>query len=972
MSRRRRACAVVLLGGLAVAFGVAFGLYTWRARAVLAEARRAMDLGEYVKAVPLLTWLAAHHLGTGEAAFRLGDCEAALGHPDAALAAWALVPERSALAGPAGLRRGQLAISHGRFTCAEDGLAAAVQGSGPTSAEARALLMRVLWRQGRFDEVATLIETQWFQLERTGRLSRPEAVDLHRGHLSLDLEIFPFDEVAADLRRAAELAPGDDRVTLARARWAILAGRLDDARTWLDLCVGRRPNDAAVWKARLDWARASGRAADAGKALAHLPSAIFSELEILNLRAWLASQRGDAVAERATLEQLVTLDGSDIGVLGRLAELLLQAGESERACRLRARKTKLDETKHRYRTLFKNDVLAAQAGEMSRLAYVLGRRFESQAFLNLADLQGRSRPRIVETPYRVKGPVSPASPPASTTTLAELLAADVPHADDAQSDEVSSIIPQFTDDATAAGLSFTFENGASPAHQLPETMSGGVGVLDYDGDGHLDVFAVQGGQFPPPDPPGNGDRLFRNRGDGTFEDVTGRSGLAGFRGGYGHGVAVGDYDNDGNPDLFVTRWRSYALYRNHGDGSFEDVTDRSRLAGDRDWPTSAAFADLDGDGDLDLYVCHYLRWVADHPRLCPSPSGRGFQYCDPRHFESLPDHVFRNDGGRFVDVTKEAGIDDREGRGLGVVVADLDGDNRVDLFVANDGTANYLLRNRGGFQFEELGHSSGVAANAAGDYQAGMGVACGDLDGDGLPDLLATNFYGESTIFLRGLGRGMFSDQTSSIALAAPSRSLLGFGIVLADANNDGWLDIMTANGHVNDQRPHFPYEMPAQILLSGPGGRLTEVSSKSGSAWSVPRLGRGLACGDFDNDGHGDLVLVSQNSAAAYLHNRTTVGDFVSFKLEGTRSNRDGVGAVVTVTAGGRRRRHWRYGGGSYQSASDTRIHFGLGRDRIDEVEVQWPSGQVDRFDRIESNHFYRLREGNAEAIPLLSFRRH
>ena len=558
--------------------------------------------------------------------------------------------------------------------------------------------------------------------------------------------------------------------------------------------------------------------------------------------------------------------------------------------------------------------------------------------------------------------------------MADLLAADLGPLLDARRLAGSSVVvPRFTDDAKLVGLSVVFDNGASPACQLPETMSGGVGLLDYDGDGQLDVFAIQGGHFPPQSSrPPNADRLFRNRGDGTFEDVTGPSRLGGFGGGYGHGVAVGDYDNDGHPDLFVTRWQSYALYHNRGDGSFEDVTDHSGLAGDRDWPTSAAFADLDGDGDLDLYVCHYLKWAADHPRHCPSTSGRGLRYCDPRHFDALPDHVFRNDGSRFVDVTREAGIDDRDGRGLGVVVADFDGDGQVDLFVANDGTANYLFRNRGGFRFEEVGQNAGVAASADGDYQAGMGVACGDLDGDGLPDLLVTNFYGESTTFFRNLGGGMFSDQTSSIALAAPSRSLLGFGIILGDANNDGWLDVMTANGHVNDSRPHFPYEMPAQILLGGPGGALADVSSKSGPPWSVPRLGRGLTCGDLDNDGQLDLILVSQNAAAAYFHNHTGIGHFVTFKLEGTKSNRDGVGAVITVTAGGRRRRAWHCGGGSYQSASDPRLHFGLGHDRCDEVEVRWPSGLVDRFAHLEVDRCYRLREGDASPTTLQPLSRH
>ena len=314
-----------------------------------------------------------------------------------------------------------------------------------------------------------------------------------------------------------------------------------------------------------------------------------------------------------------------------------------------------------------------------------------------------------------------------------------------------------------AGLDFLFNNGRSPLRQLPETTSGGVGLLDYDGDGLLDVYLLQGGEFPPDGArPGTGDRLYRNQGNGTFVDVSQKTGISRMKPGYGHGVTVGDIDNDGHPDLFITRWRSYALYRNRGDGTFEDITAPAGLSGDRDWPTSAALADLDNDGDLDLYVCHYLVWDAEHPKLCDRKTeaavsdrvepGQMYNYCVPRLFPALPDHLFRNDGGRFVDVTAEAGIIDKNGRGLGVVAADVDGDGLVDLFVANDTTANYLWHNLGGMKFEEAGESNGVACNANGAFQAGMGTACGDVDGDLLPDLLVTNFYGESTTFFRNLG----------------------------------------------------------------------------------------------------------------------------------------------------------------------------------------------------------------------------
>ncbi|MDE2507599.1 MAG: VCBS repeat-containing protein, partial [Planctomycetota bacterium] len=413
------------------------------------------------------------------------------------------------------------------------------------------------------------------------------------------------------------------------------------------------------------------------------------------------------------------------------------------------------------------------------------------------------------------------------------------------------VIPSFRDDAEAAGLSrFVHDNGHVARRRPPPTepMSGGVALLDYDGDGLLDVYAVQGGPFPPQAASRCGDRLFRNRGDGGFEDATARAGLDQCAGGYGFGVATGDFDNDGRTDLFVTRWNAYALYRNRGDGTFEDVTAARGLDGARDWPSSAAFGDFDGDGDLDLYVCHYLLYDPANPKRCQKPDAPADHFCNPRDFPALPDHLFRNDGGRFVDVTQDAGIVDADGRGLGVVATDIDEDGRLDLFVANDMSANYYFRNLGGMRFEEVALLHGLASNAAGGYQAGMGVARGDLDGDGRLDFAVTNFFNESTTFYRNLGGGEFADDTEAIGLAAPSRFLLGFGIAFFDANNDGRLDLMTVNGHINDGRPRFPWTMPTQLLIGGPDGRLIDVSSRAGAPFAALRLGRGLAVGDLDN----------------------------------------------------------------------------------------------------------------------------
>jgi hypothetical protein len=333
--------------------------------------------------------------------------------------------------------------------------------------------------------------------------------------------------------------------------------------------------------------------------------------------------------------------------------------------------------------------------------------------------------------------------------------------------------------------------------------------------------------------------------------------------------------------------------------------------------------------------------------------------------------LFRNDGGRFVDVTAEAGIVDSDGRGLGVVAADLDADGRIDLYVANDGTANFLYRNQGGLRFDEVALETGAAGSAMGGYQAGMGIACGDLDGDGHLDLAVTNYFGESTTLYQNLGGGLFADRSAATGLAAASRYRLGFGVAFLDADADGRLDLLTVNGHIADERPEVPYAMPAQLLRGGPRDRLTDISAEAGPPFQVSRLGRALAVGDLDNDGRADAIVLGHEGPLAYFHNQGPCGHSISIHLEGTASNRDAVGARVTVTVRGRRQTAWRTGGGSYQSASDPRLHFGLGTAvQVDALEVVWPSGWVDHFGPLAADAGYRLRERAAEPKPLFGWR--
>ena len=961
------AVALAIVGGVGVVRLQAMR----RFQGEVAQSRDEMNAGLFVLARNRLLRLARDCPDNSEITYQLGRCEAARGKLDAALIQWARVPADSPWAAAAALDFAQAAISIGRVTESERMLRRAMERPGPELPALRRMLLILVGQQGRLDEARRVIESQWKAAATRSSLDFEDRLAMLHEHAGLDFEIFPLKFNLSQLEHESPPVSEDDQraISLARVYLATRSGELERAKSELVACAGRWPDDPEILKSWLDWAIAADDFETARKAAERLPDRLFDAPAIRELRAWFAHKRHDDRAERTHLDELIALDPARPAALSRLAELAQQAGDLKTAVKLRRRKTELDAALDQYGRLYREDRYAEHLSELGRLAEGLGRRLEARGFWEILSIQDPADIKAKTALDRIKSSDQTTRP--ESGTLAQRLTDELHHIASANLSRAPELrpgprarSPRFDDRAIESGLAtFIQRNGESANRQLPETFSGGIALLDFDGDGFIDVYCVQGGSFPP----GKtsvpcSDKLFRNLGDGRFEDVSNQSRVATFEGGYGHGVTVGDYDNDGKPDLFVTRWRSYALYRNCGNGRFEDVTASSGLGGDRDWPTSSAFADLDNDGDLDLYVCHYGEWNAASPRVCHDPAGQITIVCDPRTVKALPDHVFRNDRGKFTDVTSEAGIIDRDGRGLGVVAADLDRDGLVDLFVANDSTANFLFRNQAGFRFEEIGHEAGVAANAQGGYQAGMGVACGDLDGDGLPDLAVTNFYGESTSFFHNLGGGLFADHTSVIGLTAPSRYVLGFGVAFLDANNDGRLDLLTANGHVSDTRPLFPYAMPPQLYLGEQDGRLIEVKAEGGPPFQQSYVGRGLATGDLDNDGRVDAVMVAQNEPIVYFQNEITPpgGHYVSFQLEGRKSNRDGVGAALTIICGSLKQFRQRTGGGSFQSASDPRLHFGVGDSKhVDSVEIRWPSGQVDVYHNLETGRTYRVIEG-------------
>jgi len=955
---------------LALGWVVFARLEAWNNLGQLRLAQREIARGQLGAAHRRLAALAARPGALGGAAdYWLGICESLSSRPDAALLAFARLPAGYAFDPVGAYHEAKANLTQGKLHAADRRLEQALARGGPGLEQLRDLLSHIYQIEVRFDDAKVLL--------RASFADEKDPIRLLKELSNFELDRLPYDGLLAALDKAGQLAPDEDRVWLGKGRLAIEAGGWEEAAGWLWRCR-HAGADAPVWRAWLEWARGAGRPEEAVLAARHLGPAELDPVERLRLRAWLDRERGDARAETTELERWLEVEPAATPAMERLAELAHQAGRRDRVAELRCKKAEVERALEAYRhLLWREEPLrgAAERCELARRAEAAGRRPEARAlyaWVLAADpahvVAREALARLDQWDAERQLALAVGNDPFPSAPA-------VAHSDRAQRGAGPVGEFAFTDDALAAGLRFVYDNAETAFHQLPEPFGGGLALLDYDGDGWLDVYCVQGGPFTrasqlEPPSPSSGDRLFRNRGDGNFVDVTDPSGIGRFPRGHGHGVAVGDVDGDGRPDLFVTRWRSYALYRNKGDGTFEDITNRAGLGGARDWPTSAALADLDADGDLDLYVCHYAAWDIENPRLCRNTANNDYLNCSPLDSAALPDHLFRNDGGRFVDVTVEAGIVDRDGRGLGVVAADVDDDGRVDLFVANDSSANFLFHNKGGMRFEEVGHAAGVAGNASGAYQAGMGVALGDLDGDGLFDLAVTNFYGESTTFYRNLGSGNFSDATASVGLGVASRRLLGFGVALFDADNNGRLDLASANGHVNDLRPNYPYRMPAQLLASGVDGRLTDVSNQAGAPWTVPRMGRGLAVGDLDNDGRLDVLILSHNQPLAYLHNRTKGGRFLALRLAGRRSNRDAVGAKVVVVAGGRRLVAQRFGGGSYQSASDSRLHFGLGQiGRIDAVEITWPSGGVDRYSGLASDTGYLMHEGEAKPRPLPGF---
>jgi enediyne biosynthesis protein E4 len=510
----------------------------------------------------------------------------------------------------------------------------------------------------------------------------------------------------------------------------------------------------------------------------------------------------------------------------------------------------------------------------------------------------------------------------------------------------------FEDVSGRSGVDAVLRNGAitGQKHQI-ETMLGGVAVFDYDGDGLLDIFFTNGARQPDLNKhdPSYWNRLYRNRGSGVFEDVTAKAGVAGE--GYSMGVAAADYDNDGHPDLFVAGVRRNSLYRNRGDGTFEDVTAKSGIHNEP-WSVAAGWFDYDGDGRLDLFVVNYVVWDGAKESVCRDPRYGALLHCHPDLYQGLPNTLYHNNGdGTFTDVSEASGIGRYVGKGMSLAFADYDGDGRIDILVTNDTRPNFLFHNEGNGRFTEVGLAAGVAVNDDGRTLSSMGVDFRDVNNDGRPDLFLTAIAHETYPLYRNLGKGLFSDFTYRSRVGAATVATTGWGSGIYDFDNDGRKDLFAANGDLNENAEGA--RQASTVLLQLVDGTFNAAPA------GPPGLNRGVAFGDFDNDGRVDVVISRLGEKPTLLRNIAPAGShWLGLKLVGSMSNRDAIGAAVHLrSAAGEQWNHVTTAVG-YASSSDVRVHFGLGKETHPTLEIRWPSGRISRQDVSQVDRYLTVRE--------------
>jgi len=753
-----------------------------------------------------------------------------------------------------------------------------------------------------------------------------------------------FAEAAEEARRARELDPNLPQAWKLSGLSLQLAGRAPEAEREFSSALQLFPNDSDLWfyLARVQYLQSSLKVAErsARRAIRLQPdhagahTQLAMTLEALNdyPNALDHYRRGVELSQKQRRPPTLPLIYT--------ANLMIKLNRVEEALDYLTRATAIDSQS--------SEIRLSRGRALEKLGRIAEAETEYQQAVSI-DGNGQAgaaldRLRAGATGYRVTG-----KPASSITPI------------------------RFRNHAERARLDFVLRNDASPRKYQVETMTGGVAVIDYDNDGWMDIYFVNGAELPAmkKSSPKFWNRLYRNNRDGAFSDVTEKAGVAGAD--YSMGAAVADYDNDGDQDIFVAGVNRNTLFRNDGKGRFDDVTTKAGLTGVdpqrgkmwAPWSVAAAWLDYDNDGDLDLFVVNYCKWSPEIDPYCGAMKEGWRTYCFPDRYEGLPNQLFRNDGsGAFTDVSSQSGIGKHIGKGMGVAIADYDDDGFVDVFVANDTLPNFLFRNNRKSGFEEVGLAAGVAVNDSGRPVSGMGVDFRDYDNDGLPDLIVSALEGETYPLFRNLGKGFFADATWQSGLGAETVKRSGWSLGLFDFNNDGLKDLFTVNAHVNDNIELYnqqTYRQPNSVFAGAGGGAFLDASREAGADFQIKRAHRGCAFADFDNDGRIDVVTTSLNEPVELFRNESAgENHWLAIRLIGVKSNRDGIGAKIKlVTADGNARFNHVTTSVGYASSSDIRAHFGLGREKtVKLIEIRWPSGILQTLRDVTGDRVVTIRE--------------
>lgn len=952
----------------------------WRpsAEQLVSDARRASARGDHKEARQLALRAVEYYPGSARVRLTAAEIELESDRREEALAHLEQVSDDGSVSALIAIgNAGDLLFQLHRLTEAERRFRR-VLALDPQNLLAKKRLAALLALAGR------RLEARQFYLE----IIKSGQFDTHELALLGDIEqVYENPELVEHL---ANPRPEDPCLMQAAARYALFRHESTKALSLYRQLVGSHRQDldvqAGLGRALID----SGTDEEFVKWHVSLPSAADQHPDIWDVRGRFAQKRNEhTVAVRCYLEA-IRRDPNLRNGHYQLTSLLHRLGDKEQSKKFQKRTDQLNALSDTLAIIHIDSNRGDLLEKAGRLSSELGRPWETWGWLQAtAAITGQSELRVqanrLMRTFDANTPlVLPEMQLAAELDLSKFplpaWETSAPAAEKEPSLAGSRWMRgiRFEDSARNVGLEFSYFNGHDPnaeGMQIWEGPGGGVAALDYDGDSWPDLYFTQGCDWPPK--PGQTkylDRLFRNLGNEQFADVTTASGLGDAS--YSHGVAVGDYDSDGFPDLYVCNIGSNRLYHNCGDGTFLDVTNESGLTGSG-WSTSGLIADLNGDSLPEIYEVTYLSGREPFEHVCHDKERDNTpRTCSPAIFQAEQDRLFLNRGdGTFSDISEHAGILAADGKGLGIVAGDFDGSGRLSLFVANDTTANFLFLNQTAGpseppKFTEQGVISGCAFDAQGKAQASMGVAADDANGDGLTDLVVTNFYREGNTFYRQLPGGLFADITHTAQLKEPSLAKLGFGTQFIDGDLDGWPDLVVANGHVDDFRSHgIPFRMQAQFFANEGGGRFVELPAKQlGDYFQQELLGRGLARLDWNRDGREDFVVSHVNSPVSLVTNRTAeTGHFFALQLRGVESNRDAIGAVVKVTADGRTRTKQLTAGDGFQVSNQRQLVFGLGDNTlVEELSVRWPSGREQVFHSVAADAEYLLVEGRPAAARI------